>query len=264
MSVSNGEASSTIELMVDGVSVSSKTIKFTGGVVFESDLEEGNTTIDGSCIQTGRIEAARIRLTDDMKIYHAEEDEYGDISYSRVGYFGYYQGTALDEDGDPYETDGVGIRYNSSSGQLCCTDSGIWCGYDDQSGISAYSSGVTIKGPTIVMDGTVQENSASVTTSDINTKTEIDYDMTAQIAILDKLKPCTYRRTKGKRRHAGLIAQEVEAVRNEVGIDDNDFAALCINSKGFYGLRYIEFIPAMIAKLQQLDTTLNKLLEELQ
>ena len=258
LDVSNGERSSTIKLMVDGVAISSKTIRFTGDVVFASDLEDGTTTVSGDCITTGEIYADYIHLGGEMTIYRTSTGtRYG-------GTFGYYQGWTIDDEGNYEATDGVGIQYDSDSGQLNCTSAGVWCGYGRRSGVSAYSSGVTVKGSTIVMDGTVQENSASVTTSDINTKTEIDYDMTAQIAILDKLKPCTYRRTNGKRRHAGLIAQDVETARDEVGVDSNDFAALCINSKGFYGLRYIEFIPAMIAKFQQLDTKLNKLLEELQ
>ena len=244
--------------MVDGTAISSKTIRFTGDVVFASDLEDGTTTVSGDCITTGEICADYIHLGGEMTIYRTSTGtRYG-------GTFGYYQGWTVDDEGNYEATDGVGIQYDPTSGQLNCTEAGVWCGYGHKSGISAYSSGVTVKGSTIVMDGTVQENSASVTTSDINTKTEIDYDMTAQIAVLDRLKPCTYRRTEGVRRHAGLIAQDVEAAMKAVGIKPNDFAALCINAKGFYGLRYIEFIPAMIAKLQQLDTTLNKLLEELQ
>ena len=63
LSVTNGESSSTIALLSDGVSLSSQTIKFTGDVVFASDLENGTTTIDGACIKTGTIDADRINMT---------------------------------------------------------------------------------------------------------------------------------------------------------------------------------------------------------
>lgn len=55
LSVSNGEESSTISLVKDGITVSSKTIRFTGDIVFESGLLDGTTTISGDCISTGNI-----------------------------------------------------------------------------------------------------------------------------------------------------------------------------------------------------------------
>lgn len=62
LSVSNGESSSTIKLMSGSTVISSKTIQFTGGVVFKSDLSTaGNTTINGSNITTGTINAITIK-----------------------------------------------------------------------------------------------------------------------------------------------------------------------------------------------------------
>lgn len=61
LSVSNGNSSSTIKLMRDGVAVSSKTIQFTGMVTF-SDLSTQNskTVIHGGNITTGSIKAIDI------------------------------------------------------------------------------------------------------------------------------------------------------------------------------------------------------------
>ena len=61
LSVSNGTSSSTIQLMSGSTVISSKTIQFTGGVVFKSDLStNGSTTINGSNITTGTINACNI------------------------------------------------------------------------------------------------------------------------------------------------------------------------------------------------------------
>ena len=69
LSVNNGEKSSTIQISCekdDGsvITAQAETIKFTGNVVFESDLEDGTTSIDGSCIKTGKISAERIDASD--------------------------------------------------------------------------------------------------------------------------------------------------------------------------------------------------------
>ena len=61
LSVSNGTSSSTIKLMSGSTVISSKTIQFTGGVVFKSDLStNGSTTINGSNITTGTINACNV------------------------------------------------------------------------------------------------------------------------------------------------------------------------------------------------------------
>lgn len=61
LSVTNGTSSSTIQLMQDGVAISSKTIQFTGMVTF-SDLSTQNskTVIHGGNITTGSIKAIDI------------------------------------------------------------------------------------------------------------------------------------------------------------------------------------------------------------
>lgn len=55
LSVTNNTDSSTIQLSANGITTQSKTIKFTGDVVFASNLTDGKTTISGSNITTGTI-----------------------------------------------------------------------------------------------------------------------------------------------------------------------------------------------------------------
>lgn len=63
-SVSNGESSSKLKLMSNGVELASATIRITGMVTFD-DLEgEGSTVINGANISTGVIEAIGIDACD--------------------------------------------------------------------------------------------------------------------------------------------------------------------------------------------------------
>ena len=62
LSVENGSTSSTIRLLAGGVELSSQNITMSGLVTF-SGLSDGTTTINGGCIKTGQIDAARLNLT---------------------------------------------------------------------------------------------------------------------------------------------------------------------------------------------------------
>lgn len=73
LNVSNGSTSSTISLLVDGVTVSSKSITMSGLVTF-TGLANGTTTINGGCIKTGTIDADRLNLTGAIT--------FNDLSYS--------------------------------------------------------------------------------------------------------------------------------------------------------------------------------------
>ena len=158
LSVSNNESSSTIRILVDGVAVSSQTIRFTGDVVFASDLASGETVVSGNCISTGKIATDYLHLGGEMYIYSGSSTDITNYG----GSFGYYQGWMYDANGNLQTTNGVGIRYSSTRGQLNCTSGGVWCGYGSRAGLSAYSSGVTIKGSTIHFDGAVDFSTSSV------------------------------------------------------------------------------------------------------
>lgn len=231
----------------------SQTISMSADGILISNEDGSELEIDGGQLMAESVLVDSIRLYDQMSIY-TEDDEASD-GFRRVGFFGYYSGS----DG-VNDTDGVGIRASGiSSGRLFCTNAGMWCGYSYYSGISAYELGVTIVGETITIDGTMEDTNGSVITSDRRTKTDISYAMGKRLEVLYSLKPCTYRRTEGQRLHSGLIAQEVEAARDAAGIASNDYAALCINAKGNYGIRYIEFVPDLIAAVQNLNERIRAL-----
>ena len=60
LSVSNGTSSSTIKLMSGSTVISSKSISFSGMVTFSDLSTAGNTTINGSNITTGTINACNV------------------------------------------------------------------------------------------------------------------------------------------------------------------------------------------------------------
>lgn len=62
LSVTNSETSSQISLSSGDITIASADITFSGFVTFEG-LSGGTTTIDGDCIQTGKIASERLELT---------------------------------------------------------------------------------------------------------------------------------------------------------------------------------------------------------
>lgn len=103
--------------------------------------------------------------------------------------------------------------------------------------------------------------SSTISTSDIREKKNIeDISEEQAIDIIDGLIPKWYQFINGKsgRTHSGLIAQDVELLLQSLGIDNKDFAALCISddekSEGskIYGLRYEEFLAIIIKYCQSL------------
>lgn len=91
LSVENGDESSYIGLMVDGVVVSSQNIAMKGMVTFQG-LEDGTTVVNGACIQTGKIKAKYLELSgaisfsdlSDYEDIQAEIDAAGGLSESQV------------------------------------------------------------------------------------------------------------------------------------------------------------------------------------
>ena len=269
LSVSNGEKSSTIKLMAGSTQISSEEIKFTGNVIFASDLGATGTTvvyggriatgtITADKIATGAITSEKILLFGEMTIYDSPDED-----RSEGGSIGYYTGYATNASGDLEETLGVGMEVSSTQGRIMCSTDGVWCGFGKRSGISAYRSGVTITSNNgngeIAMIGTVKDSSGTVITSDARLKRDINYDVTALKNILLNAKICTYRRTEGTRLHAGVIAQELEQVRDSAGVSDEDYAALCIDKDGYYGVRYLEWVPVLVAMAQDCEKRLNRL-----
>lgn len=246
--VSNGERSSSIELSVDGVTVSSREIRFTGDVVFESDLRGGSTTISGDCIRTGEISANYIKLGGKMEVYESLNDNYVG------GYLGYMRGQSATGD----TTHGMGMTDHFENSQVICTSNGARLSYMDRSSVTCTYNRVSLRGPEIVVDGTLKSSDGTIITSDRNQKEDISLGLEGYMGLFDRLRPASFQLKGRKRRHLGFIAQDVEAAMKEAGIDSRDFAGLAIDGEGGYGLRYEEFIPLLVEKVQRLEAMIKE------
>ena len=101
LAVSNGADRSTITLTGDGITTQAKTIKFTGNIVFQSDLSsEGETNINGGNITSGTISAARIDV-DNLTVKalktttHREGSSYAGFEVTDDGYVSAGDGTVI-------------------------------------------------------------------------------------------------------------------------------------------------------------------------
>ena len=250
LDVSNGTSSSRILLTVDGVQVSSATVRFMGDIVFESDLADGNTTVSGDCITTGEISARYIKLGGQMEVYESLRSS-ADVG----GYIGYM--TGMSSAGST--TSGIAITNYTERALMICTSSGARMGYDGVSTVVCTSSQVSINGDTVFINGEPQS------ASDARLKTDVQYDVDDYLTVFDRLKPATFIYEGHKRRHMGFLAQEIQETLKEEGIPEEHFAALCTEvpneerPMGMYSLRYGELQIMTVAKVQQMDKRLKEL-----
>lgn len=143
--VASGTSASDFTMTDRAAKLVADKIDMTGFVTFSSLSTKGKTTIHGGNVTTGKISTDHLHLGGEMLLY----DGISPTAANWRGSFGAYQGWMYDASGNLKSTNGVGIRYSETCGQLNCTSGGVWCGYGSQAGLSAYSSGVTVKGRTI-------------------------------------------------------------------------------------------------------------------
>lgn len=249
LSVDNGEDRSSISLSVGGIEVDSVTVRFTGGVVFESDLAEGNTSINGACIDTGEIDVDYINLYGEMGVRESRRGSVG-------GYIGYCEG---------HSDTGIGVMEDYDSGQCICTNGGAKLAYGADDFYIGVSRSNVFASETINID------------SDRRVKDDIRYDLDDYEAFFRALKPCSYNLKRGTsgRRHTGFIAQELEQALLDSGKTSADLAAYCYDPDarryestdmdpktaptGCYKIRYSELIALNTAMIQKLMAEVDAL-----
>ena len=243
LSVANGTYnSSTISLVSDGITLSSKTITFNGMVTFSDLSSAGYTTINGSNITTGKLNADYLELS----------NSYGGFAcaYGNSGSSYTYGAMVYGSDSDYYFiATNAGVRMQASGTSFYCTSNRI------------------------VASETISE------TSDRRKKNSISYDMDRYEQFFLALSPCYYKLNTGTsgRFHSGFIAQEVEAALAANGLTNLDFAGLVVYeaeekqdgenvAQTEYALRYGEFIALnthMIQKLYARVAALEETVENL-
>ena len=245
LSVTNGKDSSTIALTVDGVEVSSQTIKFEGEVVFASDLTDGETSISGDNVNTGTVKASHIKLGGEMNIY---EDVDSDTLAGKIGFFTASVNGDEDEVLGLYSANGIymageGKGYFVANDNITvATNGNILYNCGSNSGHMFYGYIMAFNGSAI-----------HAQTSDRRLKSDIDYEQSDKmIALFDKLTPATFHMTNFRPDdlHVGFIAQDIAEAATEVGLAG---ALATTDCNGMYGLNYGEITAVLTAKIKQLE-----------
>ncbi len=108
-------------------------------------------------------------------------------------------------------------------------------------------------------------NSSGLTnSSDERLKSDIKDMDDKYVQIADKLKPKTfkYKDDNSAKTNMGFIAQDLEAIISELGIESEGFAPLGKDNEDYMGINYIQLIPILWAKVQQLSEEIEKLKSE--
>ena len=325
LEATNGEKSSTIKLKSGSVEISSQEIKFTGNVVFASDLSTaGSTTINGANIKTGTIAAERLNLSgaitwdafdQDVEDYIDEAYDWAESANETIGNWGYvYKGNTyidgaqimtgtvtastlqggeinlLDADMEKVATftlnaaDTADYKLDIKADALAIvTDPGnLYFSASGSAFVQIKPGRVEIGGGMLrpVEDNELQLGNSSyrleeiycvndvIQTSDREKKKDIEYGLSRYDAFFDRLTACSYRMVDGhERKHWGFVAQDIEQLLSELGIDSMDIAAFIKspredNENEFdYGLRYGEFTALIVEQIQNLKKRV-KALEE--
>lgn len=267
LSVTNEDDSSTIRLMANGITLASRNIFFRGMVTFE-DLSGNRTIINGSTIDTDTL------FLDSLygdHIYLRDSD--GDIAVefritgaasARNACDIWARSMRLNtEPGDIYINAG-----NGAGGYVVLDGDGITCGND----IMPMATGMYSCGTSGFRWSDVYADNDTIQTSDREKKEEIVYGLEQYDRLFDALRPVSYRFRNGQsgRTHLGLIAQDVEAALEAVGLTGQDFAGFVksprldetgqvIEGVYDYALRYGEFIAMCIDQIQQLKAQVAEL-----
>lgn len=213
-----------------------------------------------------------IKLGGDMTVYRTI---YSNIEGGSLGY------TTSSQDGS------AGIHMQSGSGEVVATSNGAKLIYNsdyNQIYVASNRCGITTQGtnyyfspsafnaddqPTLgsssYLWGQIYSIRATINTSDINLKHNIEVIPDKYITMLDRLDPkrFMYKNPTSDRYHLGFIAQDVKAAMDFAGISDMEFGGWCkdVDAEGneVQMLRYSEFIAPMLAKIKQLESRIDAL-----
>jgi uncharacterized Zn-binding protein involved in type VI secretion len=253
-----------------------------GGAAF--DINGNATTIDGDKISTGSITATQISSS----YVYAGSIDAGQISGGTISAsisitsFGTLQAglspwdegyCIFGQSANPSRVNGIGFVNPSVSGWT-----NNFYPYSDGGGNLGTNGG--FRWNNLYYLGSLLDQ------SDIRTKNTIE-PIVSGLALINKLNPVTYYKnisygagkvkteesetgtykledpTPGKRKHFGLIAQEVKQAMDEVGFDTNEYSGWTIQDpsdpESEQGLMYMEFIGILIRAVQELSAKVEQL-----
>lgn len=237
ISASAGSNQSTISISAGGVVFDTAVVKFSNIVADEVSADN----IVGSLLSD------QIDLYGDLTVY----------TNSRLtkvgGYLGYTSSTLDGSDG---------IHIAKGKNEVRVTANGAAIESVSSSFIAASNATISSNNAVRLLgDGGCYSNGETIT-SDRRLKDKVDYNKpTKEASIIDGLKPCAFEYTqwqKGKK-HFGFIAQDVVELLNKYGYGETDIIVGKDPETEMYALAYTEFIPLLVAKIQQMDARIKEL-----
>lgn len=252
--VTNGADRSYFHMYRNGVLVASDTIRFTGNVVFASDLTDGETIISGDNIQTGYISASRIGTgtldADELTLTGLLTLKNGRTTHG-------YMGCGYGSNGSGQSTYGAfvgGPAINNTIYNYLIATSG---------GVRMQAGNRTDENNIFVVPGGCYASSEIRIASDRRVKKDIRYDMDRYEKFFMELRPCAYKREREEdgRYHTGFVAQEVESALQKGGLTYEDFDALRKDQSMTpeYSLGYGEFAALNTHMIQVLARRIDAL-----
>lgn len=259
LSVNNGETSSTIKLMANGVEISSQDITMSGLVTFQG-LSDGTTTINGGCIKTGTIESISIKSSSitggtikGTTISGAAIT--GSKFYSAISIpdRNYYREVTVWDGAVTFSSNGQEcglIGGNASSQDLAITSRyGTIYITAGSAGTSqfAISSSLVQCGCNIDMGGNNILN-----TSDYRLKKNITESYMCALDIIRSIRTCSFDwKEDGRHENLGFIAQQLETVSPDfVSVSPID---------GHYSTKDMKLIPYLVKAIQELSDEIDGL-----
>ena len=262
LGVFNGQESSTIALYKNGIAIQSEEISFSGMVTFNDLSGDRGTIIDGGAIDTNTLRLNSL-YGNYIYINDARGREAGMISATGSSSY----------DGQKMKFSSGAIEITATPGDLYLSGGGAYYATLQLGNGHAAIGGDCIPnasgryscGSSAFPWSDVYADNDAIVTSDLTKKRDVSDDLSAYDRFFDALRPIRYRLENGKsgRVHLGLGAQDVERALEEAGLSGMDFGGFVKSSRedgGFdYALRYGEFIPMCIARIQELTARVAKL-----
>ncbi len=164
---------------------------------------------------------------------------------------------------------GAGSLFNSTGNQN--TAIGVNAGSGITTGSNNIAVGVNAQVPSNTSDNQIRLGNTFITYAGVQVAWTVTSDrrykdniapINSGLGFISKLNPVSYVRKndENKKTEYGLIAQEVEEVLKELGIENH--AMLTVTDEGMYELRYNDLIAPMIKAIQELKEQNMKLKKE--
>lgn len=262
-SITFSDLNSSLQDDIDGAYTAASNAEYTANSVsnrVSAWTYPGSTQIDGSSIMTGTVTASTLR-GGTIELLNGGGGVAGKITLGSAVSSSY--AVSIDSNAALRLTAGSGILHlQGGGGEIIDLGNGyIGCGRTLRpAGDAVYDVGTSGW-----RWGTIYAATPSISTSDKNEKTDINYDISAYDAIFDALRPASFKYVTGTsgRTHTGFVSQDIEDVLEECGLTSTQFAAFIkspLDDGGYrYGIRYEELIALCVRQIQALKKRVSDL-----